>query len=105
MSKKELEKEKAALLKWLTELEDETVIRYLSEFRQKKRSFSELRSIIDKKMKGGDSEKRKTAPAPKKGKPSDKAIEFQKSLLSWPEMTDEELNFIQEKRKHLNEWK
>ena|ERR1035438_4237784 len=31
--------------------------------------------------------------------------EFQKYLLSWPEMSDEEYNYIQEKRKHFNEWK
>ena len=26
-------------------------------------------------------------------------------LLKWPEMTDEELSLINEKRKHLNSWK
>ena len=26
-------------------------------------------------------------------------------LLQWPEMTDEELSLINEKRKHLNAWK
>ena len=31
--------------------------------------------------------------------------EFQKYLLSWPEMTDEEFNLIKEKRNHFNEWK
>lgn len=30
---------------------------------------------------------------------------FQKYLLSWPEMSDEEYNYVQEKRKHFNEWK
>ncbi len=31
--------------------------------------------------------------------------QFQKFLLSGPEMTDEQFNYIQEKRKHFNEWK
>ena len=31
--------------------------------------------------------------------------EFQKYLLSWPEMTDEQYEYIQEKRRHFNEWK
>ena len=26
-------------------------------------------------------------------------------LLSGPEMTEEQLNYVQEKRKHFNEWK
>lgn len=33
------------------------------------------------------------------------ASEFQKLLLSGPEMTEVQFNYIQEKRKHLNEWK
>ncbi|MEO6547734.1 MAG: hypothetical protein ABIN94_07025 [Ferruginibacter sp.] len=44
--------------------------------------------------------------------PSEKSSESVKSvlplseqLLNWPEMTDEELNLIEEKRKHLNSWK
>ena len=31
--------------------------------------------------------------------------DFQKFLLSGPVMTDEQYNYIQEKRKHFNEWK
>jgi len=30
---------------------------------------------------------------------------FQAFLLSGPVMTDEQFEFVQEKRKHLNEWK
>ncbi len=31
--------------------------------------------------------------------------EFQKYLLSWPRMSDKEYNYINEKRKHFNQWK
>ena len=31
--------------------------------------------------------------------------DFQKFLMSGPVMTDEEYNYVQEKRKHFNEWK
>ncbi len=31
--------------------------------------------------------------------------DFQKFLLSGPVMTDEQYNYVQEKRKHFNEWK
>ena len=31
--------------------------------------------------------------------------EFQKFLLFGPVMTDEQYNYVQEKRKHFNEWK
>jgi hypothetical protein len=42
--------------------------------------------------------------------PSDEEIEkpnesISADLLKWPEMTDEEFSSINEKRKHLNEWK
>lgn len=31
--------------------------------------------------------------------------EFLEYLLSWPVMSDEEYNYIKEKRKHLNKWR
>ncbi len=40
-----------------------------------------------------------------KGKTKPEVAEFQKFLLSCPVMTDEEYEFVQEKRKHFNEWK
>jgi len=52
-------------------------------------------NITNKKLKKSKS----------KSKEKEKIKEFQKFLLSWPVMTDEEYNYIQEKRKHLNEWK
>jgi hypothetical protein len=36
---------------------------------------------------------------------SKELTEFQKYLLSWPIMSDEEYQYIQEKRKHFNKWK
>ncbi len=42
-------------------------------------------------------------PSNEKAEPNDKNIS--PDLLSWPEMTDEELAAITEKRKHLNAWK
>lgn len=35
----------------------------------------------------------------------DKDFNFEKFLLTGPEMTDEQFEFVQEKRKHFNEWK
>ncbi len=37
--------------------------------------------------------------------PIDTSNSVSADLLNWPEMTDEELSFITEKRKHLNAWK
>ena len=51
MSKKELQKEKAALLKWVGELEDENAIKYLSELRQMRHSFGQLRKLVAAKIK------------------------------------------------------
>ena len=42
---------------------------------------------------------------PKESSKAGQVSEFQKYLLSWPDMTDEEFNYIKEKRNHFNEWK
>ncbi len=42
-------------------------------------------------------------PSNEETEPNDKNISSE--LLGWPEMTDEELAVITEKRKHLNAWK
>ena len=38
-------------------------------------------------------------------KETDNINSFSEYLLNWPEMTDEELQSIEEKRKQLNQWK
>ncbi len=51
---------------------------------------------------------KKTSPPKKKAltkKEKMEVAEFQKFLLSFPVMTDEEYEYIQEKRRHFNEWK
>ena len=51
---------------------------------------------------------KKTSPMKRKvksKKEKKELTEFQKYLLTWPEMTDEEYEYVQEKRRHFNEWK
>ena len=42
---------------------------------------------------------------PNESSKAEQITEFQKYLLSWPEMSDEEFNYIKEKRNHFNKWK
>ncbi|GEM_PF-754509 len=44
-------------------------------------------------------------PSYQKSSPSDTLTEFQKFLLNSPEMSDDEYQFLQEKRQHLQQWK
>ena len=99
MSKKELEKEKASLVKWIGEMEDASMISILSELRRNKRSFEEIRKQLGELKL--ESKKAKSD----KLQPKEEYNEFQKFLLTIPPLSDEHLAEIEAKRKHLNEWK
>ncbi len=45
------------------------------------------------------------APSPQEFSPSTSLTEFQKFLLNSPEMSDDEYQFLHEKRQHLQQWK
>ena len=60
--------------------------------------------IITWEEKASEAKPKKKAVT--KGKSKKKELnEFQKYLLTWPEMTDEDYNYIKEKREHFNKWK
>jgi hypothetical protein len=44
-------------------------------------------------------------PTHQESSPADTRTEFQKFLLNSPEMSDDEYQFLQDKRQHLQQWK
>ncbi len=77
----DLTSKKLELIDWLMHLNDASLLRQIEKL---KRQFTA-------------SEKKKPE--------SNNKNDFTKYLLGWPEMTDDEMEAIEEKRKHFNKWK
>ena len=49
--------------------------------------------------------KKRTKPDKHSEQKQNQENKFTRYLLDWPEMSDDELNYIEEKRKHINKWR